>query len=252
MALDIEEREGKLLACGGIDTMLHIFQINPSGRKNQKLNLIEKAKVLSGHYGLVTCCGFLSQQFLISASYDSSLMLWDLEKSSRFLVKYRDHSSEILTLDVFQLDGNILATGSNDCTGRVWDIRMKNACIRVFDIKKSGVSSVKFMPENVNTIAFGCEDSLIKIYDLRAIGKVGKLKETSEFKNVSSMSFSNSGRLLFSSYNNNKIKVWDILAESKAGELQGVHQDVVKSISLSSDGSTLASAGKDGIVSLWV
>jgi WD40 repeat protein len=75
------------------------------------------------------------------------------------------------------LDGNILASGSNDATTRVWDIRMKNPCIRIFEKNKCGISAVKFMTDSVNTIAIGCDDSSIKLYDLRAIGKVGKLKE---------------------------------------------------------------------------
>jgi len=33
MTCSIEGREGKLIACGGIDTKLHIFSINPSGKK---------------------------------------------------------------------------------------------------------------------------------------------------------------------------------------------------------------------------
>jgi hypothetical protein len=60
MTVAIEQKEGKLVACGGIDTKLHLFSINPSGKKKEKLNLIEKEKELTGHYGLITCCGFLS------------------------------------------------------------------------------------------------------------------------------------------------------------------------------------------------
>lgn len=33
--------------------------------------------------------------------------------------------------------------------------------------------------------------------------------------------------------------------------MTGSHKEVIKSISLSNDGSTLVSAGKDGIISLW-
>lgn len=106
-------------------------------------------------------------------------MLWDFEKPGRFLVKYGDHQNEVLCLDVFGLDGNIIASGSNDYTTRVWDIRMKTPCFRIFEKNKSGVSCVKFMPESVNTLAIGCDDSSIKLYDLRAIGKVGKYKEES-------------------------------------------------------------------------
>lgn len=69
------------------------------------------------------------------------------------------------------------------------------------------------MPDSVNTLAIGSDDSSIKIFDLRAIGKIGKLEEEHEYQSVLSLQFSNSGRLLFSSYNNTKVKVWDVLHE---------------------------------------
>ena len=147
MTCSIESREGKLIACGGIDTKLHIFSINPSGKKKEKLTLIEKVKELTGHDGLITCCGFMSNQYLVSGSNDSSLMLWDLEKPGRFLVKYGDHQNEVLACDVYQLDGNVFASGSNDATTRIWDIRMKSPCIRIFEKNKCGVSAVKFMTD---------------------------------------------------------------------------------------------------------
>ena len=78
---------------------------------------------------------------------------------------------------MFNLDGNIIASGSNDATTRVWDIRMKTPCIRIFEKNKCGVSAVKFMPDCVNTLAIGFDDSSIKLHDLRAIGKVGKYEE---------------------------------------------------------------------------
>ena len=103
----------------------------------------------------------------------------------------------------------------------------------------------------MNTLAIGCDDSSIKLYDLRAIGKIGKYKEEQGYESVQSLAFSNSGRLLFSSYNNNKVKVWDVLQERKIAQLEGMHKEAVKSVALSSDGATLVSAGKDGIITLW-
>jgi WD40 repeat protein len=99
-------------------------------------------------------------------------MLWDLEISGS------------KALDVFNLDGNILATGSNDATTRIWDIRMNPPCIRIFEMNKYGVSSVKFMSDSANTITIGCDDSSIKLYGIRAIGKVGNYKEVSGFERV--------------------------------------------------------------------
>jgi hypothetical protein len=48
MTCAIEIRESILLSCRGIDTKLYIFQINPSGKKKEKLNMIEKLKELTG------------------------------------------------------------------------------------------------------------------------------------------------------------------------------------------------------------
>ena len=68
---------------------------------------------------------------------------------------YNDHTVGVTTLDVFKMDGNVFASGSNDLTFRVWDIRMRNACFHKSVEGESGVSVVKFMPENINTLAVG-------------------------------------------------------------------------------------------------
>ena len=109
------------------------------------------------------------------------------------------------------------------------------------------------MPDNVNTLAIGRDDSSINLLDLRTLGKIGKYKEKMNIDSISSLEFSKSGRLLFScSQSSNKINVWDVLTEEKATEMgQDIHQDGIKSISLSRDGSTLVSGGKGGTVALW-
>jgi WD40 repeat protein len=167
-------------------------------------------------------------------------------------MKYKGHDNEVLTLDVFSMDGNVFATGSSDLSFRVWDIRTKKPCFRVFDKNSNGVSQIKFMPENINTLAVGYEDGSIKLWDLRAAGKVGKLFDGT-YAGLKGIQFSLSGRLLFAAYNSNVIKIWDLLKESKVGEMQsGQTTNVIKSISLSENGSCLLSASKDGRIQKWV
>lgn len=119
------------------------------------------------------------------------------------------------------MDGNVFATGSSDLTFRLWDIRQKKACFRIFNKNRTGVSSIKFMPENVNTLAVGYEDSTIKLWDLRALGKIGKFIDKTEtsFESVKSMTFSKSGRLLFAAYNSTNINIWDLFTETKVGAM---------------------------------
>lgn len=250
----IEPSEGRIVACGGIDGKVHLFQVNKETRKNDHtIKMIQKQAEFNGHQSQITCSGFLSNNYLITGSDDSDLMLWDFEKAGRYLVKYSDHTLEVQSLDVFNRDGNIIASGANDAAVRIWDIRMKQPCLRVFDKNQCGISAVRFMPDNVNTLAIGKDDSSINLIDLRTLGRLGKYKEKNIIVGISSLQFSKSGRLLFScSSASNRIVIWDILAQDKAGEMgPELFQDGVKSISLSRDGTTLVSGGKGGTVALW-
>ena len=159
---------------------------------------------------------------------------------------YNDHTVGVTTLDVFKMDGNVFCSGSIDLTFRVWDIRMKNACFRKSVEGESGVSVVKFMPENINVLAVG-NNSEIGIWDLRALGKVCNLVDSHEnYETSTSLAFSKSGRLLFAQYPQD-IKIWDLAKEETRGKFDIKHDDEeLKSISISENGQVVLSTGLDG------
>ena len=159
---------------------------------------------------------------------------------------YNDHTVGVTTLDVFKMDGNVFASGSNDLTFRIWDIRMRNSCFFKSVEGESGVSVVKFMPENINTLAVG-NNSEIDIWDLRALGKVCNLIDNNEnYVTSTSLAFSKSGRLLFSQYPTD-IKIWDLMKEENVGKFGTTSEDdEIKSISISENGQVILSAGIDG------
>lgn len=164
---------------------------------------------------------------------------------------YNDHTVGVTTLDVFKMDGNVFVSGSNDLTFRVWDIRMKNACFRKSVEGESGVSVVKFMPENINTIAVG-NNSEIGIWDLRALGKVCNLVDNNEnYETSTNLAFSKSGRLLFAQYPTD-IKIWDLMKEQTVNKFGDTTEDKeLKSISISENGQCLVSSGLDGLITHW-
>jgi len=141
-ACALEQVNTKFLACGGLDTRICIFSIN----RKEELGKITKVKDLTDHTGMITCLSFLDENYLISGSNDSTLMLWDINKTGRSVRQFVDHESEVVCLDVCEADGNMIASGSGDTTVRLWDIRMKEPCIRIFDESKHSTNSVKFMP----------------------------------------------------------------------------------------------------------
>ena len=248
----IEHSQGQYLLCGGTSDSISLFEINRDAKRNEKTDKITLYKDYTGHSGNVTGCGFLSTEYFVTSSQDSQIGLWQVDET-RALHMYNDHTVGVTTLDVFNMDGNVFATGSYDLTFRVWDIRMKNACFRKSIEGETVVSVVKFMPENMNTIAVG-NNSEIGIYDLRALGKVCNLVDENEnYETSTSLAFSKSGRLLFAQYPTD-IKIWDLMTErtvGHVGERLTESDEELKSISMSENGQVLLATGINGQIVPW-
>ena len=242
----LEQVNTRLLACGGLDTRICIFNIN----RKEEIGRITKAKDLTDHTGMITCCSFLDETHLISGSSDSTFLLWDISTAGRSLRQFLDHEAEVACLDVCEQNGNILVSGSGDTTVRVWDIRIKEACVRIFDTSKHSINDIKFMPNRETTLAAGDDDGVIRLLDIRAIGSVGEYKAKDK-EVVKSMAFSKSGRILFTAYKGTGLVLWDVITEQIINEIPEAHGKQVNSLAMSVDGLTLLTAGKDGFVRMW-
>lgn len=203
-----------MIAVGGIEGQVYVAEINTSSDRKEDNNNIKKH---TGHQGSVNSIRFLDHFFMISGSSDSLILLWDLNSQGKYLNSYHDHSSEILGLDVCDLNPNFFASASGDTTVKLWDIREKKPCISTFKGSDSSVNCVKFVPGTLCTLAAGSEEGIIRLYDMRAFGILGEYGKKEEKSNnstsnsINSICFSKSGQLLFSSSNNfNTINYWNI------------------------------------------
>jgi guanine nucleotide-binding protein G(I)/G(S)/G(T) subunit beta-1 len=205
----MELSENSLIAAGGYDGGIYVCNINANNLEKKKNE--NEYKKFSGHQGVVSCVRFLNPNFLMSASYDSVILLWDINSQGKFLNSYHDHTSEVSGLDVNELNGNIFATGSGDTTVKLWDIREKKACVCTFKGSDSSVNCVKFLPGRLSTLAAGSEDSVIRLYDLRALKELATFKKREGYNSINSIGFSKSGQILFSTSNNcESIHFWDL------------------------------------------
>lgn len=207
----IEQSENGMIAVGGFDGGIYVKNINTAADQKEEDNSTKK---FTGHQGVVNSVRFLNTFFMISASYDSVMLLWDINSQGKFVSNYHDHTAEVSGLDVNEINSNIFATGSGDTTVKLWDIREKKACVATFKGSDSSVNCVKFLPGRVSTLAAGSEDSIIRLYDLRALKELAIFKKTSGFSSINSMGFSKSGQILFaSSSENTSIHFWDLFDE---------------------------------------
>ena len=72
MTCAFEQSKGNLVACGGLDNLCSIYQINQP-------QVMRSYRELAAHDGYLSCCRFISESQILTSSGDSTCMLWDIE-----------------------------------------------------------------------------------------------------------------------------------------------------------------------------
>ena len=81
------------------------------------------------------------------------------------------HDKDVNVCDWSRSTTNLIVTGSDDCTVKVWDLRkqkMKNKSEELICFKwhTEPITSIKFQPNEESMIAVASEDNSISIWDM--------------------------------------------------------------------------------------
>ena len=147
------------------------------------------ALTLSGHSQAVTALSaHPSQGFAASFSLDGTWGVWDLTVGSQ-LTSVGGSEKAGLTCGGFHPDGLIVASGCEDGSVKIWDVKTGIAAAKL-DLP-SGVSCLSFS-ENGYHLATGGGDG-VAVWDLRKMKRVSSLFES---KKIASLEFDFSGAYL--------------------------------------------------------
>ncbi|CAD8177574.1 unnamed protein product [Paramecium pentaurelia] len=152
------------------------------------------------------------------------------------------HSNDVC----FSSDGNTLASGSDDKSIRLWDVKTGQQKAKL-DGHEHYVMSVCFSPDG-NTLASGSDDKSIRLWDVKTGQQKAKLDGHSNC--VNSVCFSPDGNTLASGSEDKSIRLWDVKTGQQKAKLDG-HSNCINSVCFSPDGNTLASGSDDKSIRLW-
>ncbi len=142
--------------------------------------------------------------------------------------------------------GDILATGSDDKTARLWDLDT-GECLRIIAGHSNFVKSVAFSPDG-RILATGSDDRTVKLWDVGGGGLLRTLAGHSHA--VKSVAFSPEGQFLASGSWDKTVRLWDAGGGEEICTLRG-HGLPVAAVAISPCGQRLASASLDRTVRLW-
>jgi WD40 repeat protein len=164
-------------------------------------------------------------------------MLWDL--SEKQITELIGHQDAVTTVS-FSPNGEYIATTSEDCTARLWDLSGNQLAEFSGDYE-----DVKFSP-NGEYIAAASRDSTARLWDLSG-NQITQLLGHQDA--VWSISFSPNGKYIATASRDGTARLWD-LSGKPITELIG-HQDAVRSISFSPNGDYILTASSDRTARLW-
>lgn len=235
---------GNMVAAGGLDNKVTVFPLG-SGEEEPAA----RKRTVATHTSYMSACLFPNtERQLLTGSGDGSCALWDVE-SGALLQSFHAHAADVSALDLAPSDtGDTFVSGGCDRSVLVWDMRSGHA-VQAFDAHGSDVSSVRFHPSG-DSLASGCDDALVRLFDLRADREVARYGKESLLFGVNSVEWSLSGRLVFAGYSDYTACAWDALRAARVCVLCG-HEHRVARVQLAPDGTALATASWDTTLRIW-
>lgn len=140
----------------------------------------------------------------------------------------------------------ILASGSDDNTVKIWNLRQKQV-IRTLKADSGWVYTVAISPDGQSAIA-GYQNKTIKLWNLNTGEKIRTLKGHQAL--VNSVAISPDSQTVVSGSYDKTIKIWDFSTGKELRTLKG-HTGEVLSVAISPNGEKIASAGADRTIKIW-
>uniref|UniRef100_A0A5B6Z9B8 Uncharacterized protein n=1 Tax=Davidia involucrata TaxID=16924 RepID=A0A5B6Z9B8_DAVIN len=205
------DRDEDYFAAAGISKKIKIFDFH--ALFNDAVDIHYPVIEMSNKSKLSCICwNNYIRNYLASTDYDGVVKLWDAGTGQGFS-QYIEHNKRAWSVDFSHVDPTKLASGSDDCSVKLWSINEKNSLCTIRNI--ANVCCVQFSAHSTHLLAFGSADYKTYCYDLRNVSHPWCILAGHD-KAVSHVKFLDSETLVSAS-TDNTLKLWDLNKTSSSG-----------------------------------
>jgi WD40 repeat protein len=237
-------KDGAFIASGGEDGTIILYQFR---------GYLTKVKQFQGHQSDVTCMAFSCDDFIISASLDSTVRLW--HPSNEKELRVFQHEEAVTAVAAHPRDPSIFMACTFGNSVWIWNIRNSEVIQTINFV--SPPTAAAFSPDG-QTIAIGCYNGFCFFYalpDFRYVtqfiaGPRRKMKSSN--KKVTSIVFRNASQF-FVSTNDSRIRLYSSDNFSVIRKYLGhISEQANQRVSYSLNGDLILSGSeKGGGIFIW-
>ncbi|KAG4117504.1 hypothetical protein ERO13_D12G235900v2 [Gossypium hirsutum] len=205
------DRDEDYFAAAGVSKKIKIFEFNALFNDSVDVHypvieMLNKSKLSC------VCWNNYIKNYLASTDYDGLVKLWDAS-TGQAISHYIEHEKRAWSVDFSQVYPTKLASGSDDCSVKLWSINEMNCLGTIRNI--ANVCCVQFSAHSPHLLAFGSADYKTYCYDLRNARAPWCVLDGHD-KAVSYVKFLDSETVVTAS-TDNTLKLWDLNKTSSGG-----------------------------------
>jgi WD40 repeat protein len=239
--------DGNTLASSSADQTIRLWNLSTGSA----------TELLQGRINRVRSLAFSPDgAFLATGGIDCTVDIWAVE-TGECLRSLKGHLQPVLCVAFTParseleparqgIPVSLLATGSQDCTIRLWNIA-SGQCVKTLKGHANGIWSVAFHPSG-DLLVSGSNDSTVKLWNPHTGQSIRTLRGYST--GIKSLAFSPDGETLVSSGDNKKINLWSLASGTCQRTFEG-HLSWIWCVTFNPNGQLLASSSNDNTIKLW-
>ncbi|XP_039274232.2 U5 small nuclear ribonucleoprotein 40 kDa protein-like [Styela clava] len=237
--------EGELLASAGYERLIFLWTVYG---ECDNYHVIK-----GGHKGAIVELQFNTDgKYIFTASTDKTVGMFDSETGEK-IKRMKGHDSIVNSCASSRRGDQLVASGSDDCTVKVWDVRRKGAVKSLQSTYQ--VTSVTFN-DTAQQIMSGGIDNDIKVWDIR--NEKSSMSLRGHKDTITGLSLSADGSFLLSNSMDNTLRMWDVRPYAPqercmrifSGHQHNFEMNLLR-CSWSPDGSRIAAGSANRFVHVW-